>query len=112
MLVASASPETPSGRGSRRFGQMPPKMAAPGSEALGQLSPIVFNNIVGFKKLPFVFNNIVALMCSLLFLNDLVNAPRHPFGWIGSLASLGERRIAMPPYRPQGHVLEIEPWLV
>jgi hypothetical protein len=44
----------------------------PGAEALGQLSLIVFNNIVAFKKLSFIFNNIVALMCSLLFLNDLV----------------------------------------
>ena len=45
------------------------------SGALGWLSGIVFNDIVASKKLPFVFNNIVALMCSLLFLNHLVNAP-------------------------------------
>ena len=38
------------------------------------LNYILFNNIVAFNNLPFVFNNIVALMCSLLFLNDLVNA--------------------------------------
>ena len=81
---------------------MPPKMAAPGSEALGQLSPIVFNNIVGFKKLPFVFNNIVALMCSLLFLNDLVNAPRHPFGLDWEPRLLGRAtycHASLPPAR-------------
>ena len=39
---------------------------------------------MAFHKLPFVFNNIVALMCSLLFLNDLVKAPQQPL-----LAGLG-----------------------
>src|SRR6516164_6980206 len=39
------------------------------------LTRIVFSDIVASIKLPFIFNNIVALMCSLLFLNGLANAP-------------------------------------
>src|SRR5215470_11487206 len=35
------------------------------------LNCILFNDIVAFKKLAFIFSDIVALMCSLLFLNDL-----------------------------------------
>ena len=66
------------------------------SGALGWLSGIVFNDIVASKKLPFVFNNIVALMCSLLFLNHLVNAPPGTGGTgsvgFGSLDSLEELR--------------------
>jgi len=50
---------------------MAPK-GIPEVEALGQLTKVVFNNIVAFQKLPFICNNIVALICSLLFLNDLV----------------------------------------
>ena len=39
------------------------------------------------NKLPFIFNNIVALMCSLLFLNGLVNAPKDGSVGFASLAS-------------------------
>ena len=48
--------------------------------ALVIVTRIVFNHIVAFTKLPLVFNNIVALMCSLLFLNGLVNAPTRVVG--------------------------------
>ena len=74
--------------------------------ALGQLNHIVFNDIVGSKNLSFIFNDIVALMCSLLFLNGLINA-----------ASLGRRTHrdlrranfggALPGYPP---VTEAQRW--
>ena len=59
------------------------------------------------NKLPFIFNNIVALMCSLLFLNGLVNAPRHLFGWVWKPRFMGERRIATHSCRPGIPLLEI-----
>jgi len=44
------------------------------------LTRIVFNDIVASIKFPFIFNNIVALRCSLLFLNGLVNTPARGRG--------------------------------
>ena len=61
-----------------RFRLCIPELARPLACERWQLNPIVFNDIVASNKLPFIFNNIVALMCSLLFLNGLVNTPARP----------------------------------